>query len=277
MQTKHPSLTAQGAAAHRAVHQIREGGAIFTDPFARTILGEEACTAADAEAVDPATRPFRLFMAARSRFAEDALAASVARGVRQVVVLGAGFDTFALRNPFSDLRVFEVDHPATQAWKRERLAQMGVAPPVTLTFVSIDFEREDLAERLRGNGFRLDLSAFFIWLGVVPYLRREAIAAVLRVVAALPNSEVVFDYTEPLENYPPERRSHHAALAERVAAIGEPFLSHFEPGEVMRELHALGFAECEDLNIAAIAARFFGTPPGKTISGGGPHIIRAHK
>ena len=122
MQTSRPSQTARGAAAYRAIHQMLDGGVIFSDPFASKILDDETRAARDAIAADPSLRPMRLFIAARSRFSEDTLAACVARGVRQIVVLGAGLDTFSLRNPYAGqgVRVFEVDYPATQAWKRER-------------------------------------------------------------------------------------------------------------------------------------------------------------
>jgi methyltransferase (TIGR00027 family) len=158
MRAGEPSLTARGAAAYRAIHQTHEGGAIFKDPFAVKILDEETRAALDQIAADPAQRLMRLFIVARSRFSEDALAASVARGVRQVVVLGAGLDTFSLRNPFSEqgVRVFEVDHPTTQAWKRERLSEAGVALPSSLTFAPVDFERQGLAEGLANAGFDRD-------------------------------------------------------------------------------------------------------------------------
>jgi len=279
MQGMQASLTARGAAGHRAVHQTLEGGAIFTDPFACAILGEEALAVARQDAADPAKRPMRLLVAARSRFAEDALAAAVARGVRQAVVLGAGLDTFALRNPHADrgLLVFEVDHPATQLWKRERLAQAGLGVPASLTFVPVDFERQNLADQLPANGFRSDRPAFFVWLGVVPYLTREAITATLTFIASLPGSEVVFDYSEPLENYAPERRARAAALAARVAALGEPFLSHFDPGTLASELRAIGFTEVEDLGLSDMAVRYFGVPKSDAPSGAGPHVIRARR
>ena len=127
MRDGQPSSTARGAAAYRAVHQTHEGAAIFRDPFALQILDEDTRAMLDAVAADPSRRGMRLFVVSRSRFSEEALAASVARGTRQVVVLGAGLDTFALRNPFPDVRVFEVDFPATQAWKRERLREAGLA------------------------------------------------------------------------------------------------------------------------------------------------------
>jgi methyltransferase (TIGR00027 family) len=216
-------------------------------------------------------------MAVRSRFAEDCLGAAVSRGVRQAVVLGAGFDTFALRNPHSHLglRVFEVDHPATQAWKRRRLSEVGLAIPASLSFAAVDFETDDLGQGLSDAGFKSDRPAFFIWLGVVPYLGRAAIAATLRYIASIPESEVVFDYSEPLENYPPERRDEIAALGARTAEIGEPWLSHFDPDEIERELRGYGFGDLEDLGTSQTAIRYLGAPAGGPSGGPGPHIIRA--
>src|SRR5450756_1081064 len=135
MQTGQASETARGAAAHRAVHQTLEGGVIFTDPFAIDILDDETRARLPEMAEDPSHRPMRLFIAARSRFSEDTLARCVARGVRQVVILGAGLDTFSLRTPHADkgVQVFEVDYPATQVWKRERIGQAGLIVPASLT------------------------------------------------------------------------------------------------------------------------------------------------
>src|SRR5258708_5514917 len=172
MQTGQPSQTALGAAAHRAVHQTLEGGVIFAAPFALQILGADTRARLPDMATDPAYLPMRLFVAARSRFSEDTMAACVARGVRQIVILGAGLDTFSLRNPHSGegARVFEVDYPATQAWKRERLAQAGLTLPASLVFAPVDFERQGLAEGLAAAGFRADHPAHFPWLRVVPHL-----------------------------------------------------------------------------------------------------------
>ena len=188
MQSRPPSRTALGAAVHRAVHQTLEGGKIFADPLAVTVLGKEARAIIAEAAADPRQRPMRLFIAARSRFAEDCLSAAVSRGVRQAVVLGAGLDTFSLRNPHAPLglHVFEVDHPATQAWKRERLMREGLAIPASLTFAPVDFEQQSLADGLLAAGFQSDRSAFFHWLGVVPYLTRDAISATFSFIARLP-------------------------------------------------------------------------------------------
>ena len=143
--------------------------------------------------VPPLSR-LRLFVAVRHRFAEDVIAEAVARGVRQVVVLGAGLDTFAYRHTHEGLRVYEVDFPATGAWKRQRLTEAGIAVPDSVTYVGVDFERDDLMSRLTEGGFDASSPAEFLWLGVVPYLSREAVAATLRAVATVPGAEVVFDY-----------------------------------------------------------------------------------
>ena len=167
MNERQPSQTALGAAGYRAAHQILEGGKVFSDPLARTILGDGADAIIAGLSEGPAQQRTRIYMAVRSRFAEDCLGAAVSRGVRQAVVLGAGFDTFALRNPYSELglRVFEVDHAATQAWKRRRLSEVGLAIPASLTFAAVDFESDDLGRGLRDAGLNPDDPAFFIWLG----------------------------------------------------------------------------------------------------------------
>src|SRR5262249_1061499 len=150
MRDGQPSQTALGAAAYRALHQTLDGGAIFSDQYASKILDDQTAARLEELATDETLRPWRLFIAARSRFSENAIAGCVARGVGQVVVVGAGLDTFALRNPYDELgvRVFEVDYPSTQAWKRERIRAAGFADPPSLTFAPLDFERKALAEGL---------------------------------------------------------------------------------------------------------------------------------
>ncbi len=279
MKERQPSQTALGAAGYRAAHQVLEGGKVFTDPLARAILGREADAIIAELSADPAHRPMRLFMAARSRFAEDCLGRAVSRGVRQAVILGAGFDTFSLRNPYSELglRVFEVDHPSTQAWKLKRLAEAGLAVPASPTFAAVDFESQGLSPGLLAAGFKPDRPAFFTWLGVVPYLEHEAIATTLGYISSVPGGEVVFDYSEPLENYPPERRAAVAALGARVAEIGEPWLSHFDPAEISRKLREHGFQYLEDLGLAEISIRYLGAPAAETTRRPGLHVIRARR
>ena len=280
MDEKEPSRTALGAAAYRAAHQTVDGGAIFADPLAHRILGANAnAIIAQLAAGDPAQSGMRTFIAARSRFAEDCLALAVARGIRQAVILGAGLDTFSLRNPSrrQGLRVFEVDHPATQAWKRKRLVEVGLAIPAWLAFAPVDFQRQDLSNALVGVDFHQDQPAFFHWLGVVPYLPRKTITSIFRFIASVPGSEVVFDYTEPLANYPEGRRAYLVGVAARAAALGEHWLSYFDPVEMSAELRDYGFHEQEDLGLAEIAVRYLGTPGEQNEKVPGPHVIRARR
>jgi methyltransferase (TIGR00027 family) len=134
-----PSRTAQRVAVRRAAHQLLDRPVVFEDPWALRIIGPDASAATAAKADYQVSSSFRAFMAVRSRYAEDELAEAVARGVRQYVVLGAGLDTFAWRNPWETVHVFEVDFPATQHWKRQRLANVGMSEPPWLTFASVDF------------------------------------------------------------------------------------------------------------------------------------------
>jgi methyltransferase (TIGR00027 family) len=265
MQTGQPSRTALGAAAHRAAHQLLEQGRIFRDPLALRIVGQTPETLA-ANAAPPERRAMRLHIAARSRFAEDAVARAYARGVRQLVVLGAGLDTFAYRNPHAGLAVFEVDHPATQAWKHERLTEAGIAIPATLSFAPVDFERVGLAEGLAAAGFDAARPAFFIWLGVVIYLSEAAVFATLACIGGLPGgSEVAFTYSEQASS---------RGAAARVAAMGEPWITHFDPGALHARLRALGFGEIEDLGPSEVAILYFGAPANTPPRKGG-HLIRA--
>jgi methyltransferase (TIGR00027 family) len=188
-----PSRTAMAAAMHRAAHQQQEQGRVFADPLAVAIVGSEGADHLEAWGTTPHRRPMRFFIAARHRVAEDRLAAAVAAGTRQIVIVGAGLDTTALRQLHAETgaRYFEVDHPATQAWKRERLAETGLELPKTLVFAPVDFERQTLADGLAEAGFDATRPAFFIWLGVVPYLTEDAIFATLRTIAGVPGAEVV--------------------------------------------------------------------------------------
>src|SRR4051812_5309500 len=278
MQPGQPSRTALGAAGLRAAHQVLDGAAIFEDPLALRILGADAdalVREAGADA-DPYRQRLRWFIAIRSRVAEDALAAALERGTRQLVVLGAGLDTTAYRTPPSrELRIFEVDHPATQAWKRRRLAKADIPLPAALTFVPIDFERETLAEGLAAAGFDPAQQTFFTWLGVVPYLSDEAIFSTLGFIAGLPGgAHVVFDYVNPPDTMTePGRRAMHEALSARVAAAGEQLRNHFDSDALHAKLEALGFHDIEDLGWREIAARFF---PGRPVSSGGSaHVLHA--
>jgi methyltransferase (TIGR00027 family) len=281
MNERAPSRTALAAAMHRAAHQVLEGGRIFADPLALRILGMEAEAVAQRAAAYPGARGMRLFIALRSACAESALIGGVeARGVRQAVILGAGLDTFAYRHPLGDrLRVFEVDHPATQAWKRQRLAEAGIAAPAALVFAPVDFERDHLLGGLEAKGFDLSQRTFFTWLGVVPYLEATAVVRTLVGIAGLRGgSEVVFDYGEPPSTLPSELRMHHEALAARVAVVGEPFKSYFEPAPLATQLGALGFTWIEDWNTATLLERHLGPEDAASpLARGAVAALRRHR
>jgi methyltransferase (TIGR00027 family) len=276
MQTGQPSQTALAAAFHRAAHQVLEQGRIFADPLAIRILGLDAQSVARRAEENPSGRRMRLFIAVRTRFGEDALAVSFKNGVRQAVMLGAGLDTYAYRNPFGErLRIFEVDHPATQAWKQQLLRDAAIPAPASLTFVPIDFEHETLAERLATAGFDRTQPTFFTWLGVVPYLKEEAVWTTLAFIAGLPHgAHVVFDYSDPPEALTPEGRAYHDRRARRVADLGEAWITYFEAETLHRKLAGLGFAEIEDLGPAAIVARYFPGRSGPVPDKGG-HVVHA--
>jgi methyltransferase (TIGR00027 family) len=264
-----PSRTAFGAAIHRAVHAELDRPVVFDDPLAWPILGVDR----DAVLAEvPRLSRLRFFVAVRHRFAEDVVAAAVVRGVRQVVVLGAGLDTFAYRHRHTGLRIFEVDFPATGTWKRERLADAGIDVPDSVTYVGVDFERDDLMGRLVESGFDASSAAEFLWLGVVPYLSRDAVAATLHAVAAVPGAEVVFDYAAADGQ---DETEGSRELAARVAELGEPFTGRWDPAELTGLLAQAGFDDVENVGRPEIRARYLGLEPGPP--GGGGHVVRARR
>ena len=257
METGRASRTAFRVAMRRAAHQLLDQPCVFCDPVAVPLLGSHFTLDREREST-PFARAFRNFMATRSRYAEDRLAEAVAAGVTQYVVLGAGLDTFAYRNPFAELRVFEVDFPATQAWKRELLAQAGIGEPGNLRFMPLDFEHKTLAEGLAEAGFDFASRGFFGWLGVVPYLTREAFRSTLETIGRLgAGSGVCFDYALSPETLSPRQRKAFDALAARVAAAGEPFQLFFSPVDLEREFARAGFHKVDHADSAALNALYF--------------------
>ena len=273
MREGQPSATAFGAARHRAVHQDLDGGVVFTDPLAWSILGVEDRARIVESARDEARHGLRWFIAARHRFAEDRAQAAITRGVRQVVVLGAGLDTFAYRQPDPAVTVFEVDHPATGEWKRDRLRQAGIAIPASVGPVGVDFERDDLTVALTGAGFAPDAAAVVMWLGVMPYLSPSAVSTTLTVFGAMSDCEIVFDYRAPLTDPDAATRAAAADLRARTAAVGEPLSEPIEPARLHDMLRSAGFTVIDDLDRPAIRQRIMGLEP---LGGsGGGHIVAA--
>lgn len=275
-----PSLTAQRVAMRRAAHQLFDSPRVFDDPLALAILGEEPAAKLKAGQDTHEMRGshhIRAFMAARSRYAEDELAQAIARGATQYVVLGAGLDTYAYRNAHPRLRVFEVDHPATQAWKGKQLEAAGIAIPSSLIFVPTDFEEQSLGAVLENFGFQTREISFFSWLGVTPYLTAEAAMAALAFIGSLPaGSGVVFDYAVERSSLDSVEQMAMDALASRVASVGEPFRLFLNPRALYRMLKAAGFDQIEDLGPAEIDERYFaGRADGLRVAAGLAHLVNA--
>ncbi len=277
MEMGQPSRTAMAAAYHRAAHQVMEQGRIFKDPLALQILGIDATTIDQALESETSRRRMRIFIAARSRLADEALSLAVAHGVRQVVVLGAGLDTLAYRHTWPpETRVLEVDHPATQNWKRERLAESGISLPTSLTFAAIDFTQMSLSDGLASAGFDANAPAFFTWLGVLPYLPEHVILGVLEFIAGRPSgSQIIFDYANPPASLSLEARLAHERRAQRVAETGEPWVSYFETEDLHSRLAGLGFGDTEDFGPSQIANSYFPRTSNSPLSDKGGHILRA--
>jgi methyltransferase (TIGR00027 family) len=258
-----PSRTALRVAMRRAAHQLFDSPKVLDDPIAVRIIGPRALEQLEAGRLREATglaRGLRAFMAARSRYAEDALARSVGRGAKQYVVLGAGLDTFAYRNPYgeSTLRVFEVDFPATQEWKRQRLAEARIAIPPSVTLAPVDFEHQTLAEGLRLAGFDSTKATFFSWLGVTMYLTEEAVMSTFALIAATPRGGgVAFDYALPRSSLNWLGRLALDAMMLRVAAAGEPFRTFFDPAALAARLRGIGFSSVEDMDTDELNKRYF--------------------
>ncbi len=277
MKPNEPSRTALMIARQRAAHQVLDHGSILNDPFAMKILREDEKDVLRFANKHPLASIGRLITTARSRIAEDALSRAVEGGVRQIVILGAGLDTFALRNPHDarQIGIYEVDHPATQAWKLERIAEAQIELPPWLIFVPVDFERDDLGDRLAAAGFEQNSPAFFTWLGVVPYLRQDAIDRTLDYISSIQNSEVVFDYMEPPEAFSEELRQLEKARAEQLEKIGERSESRFEPAGMAVILRSHGFCAIEDIGFQEIASRFGRAVQGLAPGHAGVHVVHA--
>jgi methyltransferase (TIGR00027 family) len=282
MQEARPSRTAMRVAMRRAAHQLFDNPKVLNDPIALQIIGPEAAAGLKADRnshESRVARNLRAFLVARSRFAEDELARAMGRGVTQYVVLGAGLDTFAYRNRHEDfaLRVFEVDYPATQEWKRKKLAEAGIAIPTSVTYAPVDFERQTLAEGLKLAGFDASKSAFFSWLGVTMYLTEDSVMSTFGFIASTPaGGGIAFDYAVPRSSLNWIGRIALDALSHRVAAAGEPFRTFFEPSVLAERLRQIGFRRVEDLAADEINARYFKDRADRLrVTGSAGHLMSA--
>ena len=220
------SRTAIATSLMRAAHTRLDPAPLIEDPWGEVLIPDAALT-------DEALLRSRAYpnVITRTRYAEDALQAAVARGVRQYVLIGAGFDSFALRRPpfAADLQIFEIDFPPTQSLKLERITACGIALPDSVHFIAADLAEESVAAALARSPFQAGQLTFFSWLGVTMYLTRAANMATLKSIAscAPARSELVFTYFD--ERLFQARSEAFRELEKKVAAIGEPFLSGFEP------------------------------------------------
>jgi methyltransferase (TIGR00027 family) len=255
------SFTSLGAAYLRAAHQVFEAQPLLLDdPVALPLLGPEALKLIQDTADNyrtPEMLALRSHIVLRSRFTEDRLAAAVSRGITQYVILGAGFDTFAFRQPSwaKNMKIIEVDHAGTQSMKRSYIVAAGLAIQENIVFADIDFEHESLRDGLLKHNISMDEPTFFSWLGVMMYLKEETIDAVLRSVAMFPaGSEIVLSFRPP-----PGDSS--LPLAQSVASLGEPWLSYFKPDALETKLHRAGFSKVEFLSPAEAEVRYFRQRP----------------
>jgi len=257
------SNTSDGSAISRALHQtVDDKPLVFVDPIAPLIIDINSKRYADAlERRDhPLSKHTRSSAVARSRYAEECLAEAVENGVRQYLLLGAGLDSFAFRQPpwAQPLRICEVDHPATQEWKKKRVSLAGLSSPANLMSVPVNFESESLDESLRRSGFDFSAPTFVAWLGVTPYLTEQAIDKTLGIVQALPRgTEIVLTFNAPLESLSAADAELAAAVEARVSELGEPQISKFLPQAMRNKLFKLGFLQVVHFDPDQVDERYF--------------------
>lgn len=263
------SRTAQAAAAFRASHHLYAQPRVFEDPFAlaltskgwRAVLSNRLTHWLVLGGALSSLKPVLAQVLVRSRFAEDALAKALAKGIEQYVIVGAGLDSYALRHPdpTGRVRVFEVDHPDTQRAKRQRLQALTMNLPANLEFVGADFEKQALGAALGASSYRSDAPAFFSWLGTTHYLSPQATLGTLRSIAqsAAPASEVVLDYSVPPELLGLENRTDMLWMKKLTDRLGEPLIGGLDPAQLHADVKALGYDIIEDIAAPEQTRRYF--------------------
>ena len=253
------SKTADMAAAARAFHRIRVSPPVFDDflaidfcgRFWRTVLSSSLLTRIVIDGLLGALLPVVQLIVARARYGEDGLMEEIANGVDQYVIVGAGHDTFAFRRPdvLEKLTVYEVDHPATQATKLERVRRSGLSAPQGLNFVAVDLNEINLFDALADAGFDHTRPAVFAWFGVTYYLTVETIAATLKGVSerAAAGSTIMFDYQADPSRTPAADQELQRKTAEFVAKRGEPWKSSFDPDRLVEFVGSCGLREIQHL------------------------------
>jgi methyltransferase (TIGR00027 family) len=245
------SRTAMMVATLRGWHLLTAGAdAVGPDWLAWPLVGgaAEQTMAMLLPILADAADGFPTWLSARAQVTEDWLVES---GARQMVILGAGLDTYAWRSG-SGVRVFEVDHPATQQWKRERVAALSLRQPETLTWVPVDFEEQSLAQELSGAGLSRD-NTFVSWLGVVHYLTHDAIVATLR---ALPPCTLAVNYMPPRQNWPADALAFGDRAEATARSVGEAWLSYYRPADLAALLATCGFVVSEEFGPEDVEPRY---------------------
>jgi methyltransferase (TIGR00027 family) len=259
-----PSRTAVMVAVLRAHHLEQAAPRVLDDWLASDLAGEpgrallanmQMTWGPDGMAVGAR------WIAARTRFVEDLVDDAIADRYHQYVLLGAGLDSFAYRRPdlHQKLRVFEVDHPDSQEWKRRRLAELGIDTPPNLVFAPVNFETQTLRHGLLSANFDFNSPAIFSWIGVAMYLTRDAIDGTLRTIAGCgPGTRLVLTYDIPRHSLDFTAQAHYDRVSTSAAALGEPFVSLFEPAEIEQVLHGQGFQITSHFGPAQAVGRYFG-------------------
>jgi methyltransferase (TIGR00027 family) len=263
MEERPSSQTARNVAVWRALHLLRDPEPkIFEDVFARGLAGYDSDSAMlswvekNPRASDRNT-PFSF--ALRHRYTEDQLRRAIAMGVDQYVILGAGLDSFAYRHPdlVGKVDVFEVDHPASQQWKRNRVARLGLPVPDRLHYVPVDFERQTLTDELIKAGLERLRPAFFSCLGVTQYLTPKANLDLFAQVGRLTiTNTLAVEFIAPPEMLASEDGAIVNAIAEGTAAMGEPWLSYFSFDEMEAVLRGCGFTTLERFGAVEAVTRY---------------------
>jgi methyltransferase (TIGR00027 family) len=261
-QTATPDSTAVRVALWRAMHvQVDPPPHVLEDEVGLKLVAPDESWRRRPDMDPHTTNLFRASIVARARFIEDLVVEQFGRGVGQYVILGAGLDSFAQRRPeiASRLKVFEVDQPGPQAWKRQRLIELGFGIPAWLRLVPVDFEvAGSWWERLKTVGFDANRPAVVASTGVSMYLTKDAIAATLRQIAVLaPGSTLAMTFILPLELAEPEERPGHEAAQKGARASGTPFISFFTPPEMLTLAREAGFREVQHVSAATLTQRYF--------------------
>jgi methyltransferase (TIGR00027 family) len=256
MEDSTASNTALSTALMRSLHTRLDPHPLIEDLWGERLVPDELRSRFDDARL--LSSPAFPNVITRTRYAEDALRTAVGRGIRQYVLIGAGFDSFCLRRPdfAQGLEIFEIDHPATQTLKVSRIAACGISLPPTVHFVAADLSKQSVAQALAGSSFDNAQLAFFSWLGVTMYLTRDANLATMRSVAQCspPGSELVFTYMEAARLQSPSKAFEETQ--KQVSARGEPFLSGFDPGAIAADAAHCGLELIEDLSGVAALARY---------------------